>query len=918
MKMQRKNRWFVFLFGMIFCSSIYSNEPLHRIQSVYLFNFFKYITWQNESEITTFKLAVVGDEPNLLIELKAAAKSIKPRNRQVVVEAVTDLNKLTDFHLVFVAKNKILLFDDIASITRRSNTLLVTQSLNDSHNLMINLRTNANGTIHFEVNKSNIVYEGLQMAKEMLLLGGSELDVAMLLRDTEDILLRQKQNLEEKGLQLKSLQQSMKQQQDALEKVQQAYQQQQSAYDLQSKQVIKSARELKQLRLQAQEQLTDNISALNKQQILVETKEQQMSQLSLHIATNQQRLNRQKQELNQLEQALVGKQQLVTELGQTVEQQQLWIWLLGAAGILATTLVVIILLLTQSRSRTNRQLKEKNANLLSTQQQLKLAKEEAENAKIYADQANSSKSEFLANMSHELRTPLNAVLGFSEILSKQIVDPKQKTFINNINSAGTTLLSLINSVLDLARIEAGKIELELVPTSIRKLFSETTSVFAGMIEQKNVAFIEKVDSSVPDYLLLDTNRLREILLNLCSNAFKFTREGQVSIRAEAINKSEDTGLLDLKLHIVDTGKGIAKDDFDRIFRPFVQSDGQKVSDYGGTGLGLTIARKFIEMMAGTIELESELGKGSHFIINLHGVEVAPNYSHEDERLKPHYEAIDFAPAKLLVVDDIALNREVIINYLEHWPFTISQADNGLEALELCKSEQFDLILMDMKMPVMDGYEASKQLKSNPETADIPIIAITAYALKHEAVKSLEQCDMYLAKPLLKTLLVESLMKVLKHGQDKAILTTSTELQVIEQSSETDLVTRSKEGKEENNKTILVVDDDEFNRMLFREILEDTGYGVIEAYDGVEGLKLINKYQPDLILLDQNMPNMNGLELLRQLNNTKRPLPNVVLISADDCSKLGNKFIELGVCGIVSKPVNRILLLEKISEIFVNH
>lgn len=545
-------------------------------------------------------------------------------------------------------------------------------------------------------------------------------------------------------------------------------------------------------------------------------------------------------------------------------------------------------------------------------------------ARKQSEAANIAKSEFLANMSHEIRTPLNAILGFSEILSEQIVDAKQKKFINNINTAGTSLLALINSILDLSKIEAGKVELKLEPTSVRELFGEITSIFEGEREQKGVVFSVTVDSSVPDYLLLDVDHLRQILLNFCSNACKFTNEGQVSIRAEAFNKYESSGLVDLKLHIVDTGKGVAKDDFERIFKPFEQSDGQKISEYGGTGLGLAITQKFVEMMAGKIELESELGKGSHFTITLHGVEVVSNYSRKGQRLDLNYEAIDFAPAKLLVVDDITYNRELIINYLEHWPFTISQADNGLKALELCKSEHFDLILLDMKMPVMDGYEMSQRLRSNPKIADIPIIAITASALKHENDRILEHCDLYLAKPLDKAILVKSLMKILKHEQGETRIIKSTESQVKEQSDGSDLLVamEKKSGlstnDEDKNKTILVVDDGAMNRELFQEILKNAGYSVIEACDGVEGLAMINQHNPVLTLLDQNMPVMNGLEMLRQLNNTARPLPKVLLMSADGSNALGNKFIQLGACGIISKPFTTKELLEKISETLVNH
>lgn len=390
----------------------------------------------------------------------------------------------------------------------------------------------------------------------------------------------------------------------------------------------------------------------------------------------------------------------------------------------------------------------------------------SERAKKTAEAANQAKSEFLTNMSHELRTPLNAVLGFSEILSEKESDPKKKDFTDRINLAGSALLSLINSVLDLAKIEAGKLELEFAPTSIQKLFAEMESIFIGTLAQKDVAFHKQVAPSVPEYLLLDPHRLRDALMNFCSNACKFTSEGEVTLRAEAIH-NESHGTIDLKLHITDTGKGIAKADFERIFKPFEQSQGQKFNEYGGTGLGLSITRQFIELMNGHIDVQSKLGFGSHFTVTLKNIEIVESANVEETHAKLDFNLVTFAPAKILLADDITYNREVIISFLEHWPFTITQATNGIEALKCCESEDFDIILLDIKMPEMDGYETSERLRSQAKTASIPIIAVTSSVLKQNVSKVLAHCDMYLAKPLTKAALVKALMNYLEYRQEEA-------------------------------------------------------------------------------------------------------------------------------------------------------
>ena len=387
---------------------------------------------------------------------------------------------------------------------------------------------------------------------------------------------------------------------------------------------------------------------------------------------------------------------------------------------------------------------------------------ELEKAIKKAKSANRAKSEFLSNMTHEIRTPMNAIIGFTELLDDQIKEPRLKSYVKTIKNAGNTLLILINDILDLSKIEAGKLNIEKRPTDIHKLAEELGSIFLINIKKKGLSLIIDVDKSIPHSLLLDEVRLRQILFNLIGNALKFTERGDIRLRFKAKNINKELSKLDLIIEVEDTGIGIPKDQINKIFGEFEQVEGQDSKKYGGTGLGLAISNKLTKLMGGELSVKSEVGKGTTFSIILQNIDIssATHTEDNDKKIVASNGEIVFEPATILVVDDIQNNLDLIVNNFENTNITLFTARNGKEAIEIFKKEHIDLILMDIRMPIMDGYEAAEIIK---QKSSVPIIALTASVMMEDyKQKKKENFDGFLHKPVFKKDLFEKLSLFLPH------------------------------------------------------------------------------------------------------------------------------------------------------------
>lgn len=377
-----------------------------------------------------------------------------------------------------------------------------------------------------------------------------------------------------------------------------------------------------------------------------------------------------------------------------------------------------------------------------------------------AEAANRAKSEFLANMSHEIRTPMNAILGFSEVMLNTTNDPKQQGYLKTILNSGKNLLSIINDILDLSKIEAGRMEVSLEPTDLKVIIDEVYQLFTPKIIEKGLSFDIEYDNDFPHSITIDEVRLRQILLNLVGNAVKFTNNGFVKVEVIVLDKNFDK--IDFKVDVIDTGIGITKEYQNAIFESFTQQSGQDARKYGGTGLGLSITKRLIELMNGSISLESKENQGSKFCLTFTNIAYNDDYYSEECEYEWSEHFIDFRGEKILVVDDVAYNRELVVAYLSNYNIQILEAENGEIAVEMAKLYVPDLIFMDIRMPGLDGYDTTRLIKDNKSTSAIPIVALTASTMKSEISKINSLFDGFLRKPIQKKVLINEMFKFMNH------------------------------------------------------------------------------------------------------------------------------------------------------------
>jgi signal transduction histidine kinase/DNA-binding response OmpR family regulator len=371
--------------------------------------------------------------------------------------------------------------------------------------------------------------------------------------------------------------------------------------------------------------------------------------------------------------------------------------------------------------------------------------------------------QFLANMSHEIRTPMNAMLGFTNLLKRTELNPMQREYVQNIHSAGENLLTLVNDILDLSKIQAGMMHIEETRFSLRSMISSVGAMFIEKIREKDIRFDVHIDKDVPDILTGDAVRLTQVLVNLISNAAKFTDEGEISVNVQLLSATETDA--NIRICVKDTGIGIAPEKQTTIFERFQQAELETTRRFGGTGLGLSIVKQLVEMQGGTIRLKSEPGKGSEFIVDLSYKlpDLAQLYS---EALAEQEEQVPLRKIRVLIAEDNMMNQQLVRHLMKSWSLDHVIVSTGVEAVEALKDDAYSIVLMDIQMPDMDGYTATTVIR-NELKLDVPIIAMTAHAMVGEKEKCLQLgMNDYVSKPIKETVLYNIIARHSQHIPEK--------------------------------------------------------------------------------------------------------------------------------------------------------
>lgn len=552
----------------------------------------------------------------------------------------------------------------------------------------------------------------------------------------------------------------------------------------------------------------------------------------------------------------------------------------------------------QELSDYAKNLKEKSEELQTKTAHLEIMNIELQNARENAERANQAKSIFLATMSHEIRTPMNGVMGMTSLLAETDLNNEQKEYLGAIRTSGDALLSVINDILDFSKIESGQMDLDIAAFDLRQCIEQVMDLFARKAAEQKIDLVYQIDHTIPVHIIGDSLRLRQILINLVSNAIKFTQKGEVFVKVNLVKTINDT--IELLFEVRDTGIGIQKEKLSRLFKAFSQVDSSTTRKYGGTGLGLVISERLVKLMGGNIWVESIEGQGTTFSYTILSKPV-----HESEKRYAHFNTSENEGKKVLVIDDNMTNLTILKNQLELWKLVPTLASSGKEALEILFSEkkEFQLIITDMQMPLLDGVELAQEVKAR--MPQMPIILLSSIGNETKSQYP-NLFNSVLAKPVKQAQLFNLVQRELKiqHSENQEIKSKSPSL-------------LSEDFAKMYPLDILLAEDNLINQKLAIRILNKLGYSPDLATNGEEAIHMLAEKPYHIILMDVLMPEMDGLEATRFIRKNSTYQPVIIAMTANAMPEDRIDCIKAGMNDFISKPINIETLLKQLQEAWEN-
>ncbi len=729
-----------------------------KITASYLYNFAKNIEWPNQAAMTSFSIGVYGaNNPALMSELAVLRDRVKLRNLPINVTATNHIDELSRFHLVYIEEASPKTIADIYDALEGKPVLIVTESYANKQLVMINLMTTENDRLKFEVNKSNIINHGLVPLPELILNGGTEIDVAKLYREGQASLV--------------ALQKQLRGREKALNELSAAVQNQQAINDGLQEQMA----ELNKGIQKSDQLIAEQKALLQEQQQQIETSKQERASLLAEVKQRTQELDEQQQHLRTIlaeietreqrlnylnstitsqEETILKQKNEIVNLDELVDSQKVALRYLWGSVFLGVLLIITIFVAYTIKRRDNERLAAHSQDLQMARDRLAIAKRKAEDA-------SQAKSEFLSLMSHELRTPLQAIIGYTEVVIEELKLADDTRHLNDLNRVilnSERLLKLINSVLDLAKIESGRMDLDLTEVKLSSLVDEALGTVAPLLEKNAIRLHVDVDNG--DVLpVADPEKLLHILINLLGNAIKFAANGQVRIKAYHQPHR-------IYISVADTGIGISVEQQATIFDPFKQADSGTTRKFQGSGLGLSITRQLCELMGGSIRVESELGVGSKFIVEIplpvKHIPQSLNKSDAQEEEQAQASALSVEPKgeHVVMIDDDPAFLDIMARTIRaegYQVHTAADAENGWRLIQTIKPQ---VITLDLFLPDQHGWILFERIKADPDVCDIPVIVISM--IEERKRFNRQPAEEYLTKPVKRETLKLAIQRLAPH------------------------------------------------------------------------------------------------------------------------------------------------------------